>query len=248
MSRLAVLTLLQDVKQFIQEEAQQRPYLFSSTPIYSPFPSTPIVIRNTPRLFPKKSEEQPTPTPPVENITVSEEIKKEDPLPPPPTQAPLIDSLRIAIEKSCPHLHLKSIIPNDDEALQRKNAWKHREHQVRVLILSFTRTSLEKTFLDNVAKTISTLHCKAQVIHALEVEKERSWKALLELPQLAVVFAPLLDSWKTPFLKSLVIQHPSTAEFHLGKARLHFLPPIEKVFDDPLNKRKLWQWIGQKLQ
>ncbi len=236
--------ILHDLKNILIEEKLKSSFLFTN--FSSPteiVPKAPVKV--TPRAVFMPKEEKPTLTPLVEKpVPIVEEEKKVAPSQ--PLSLP-IDGLRKVVEKSCPYIRLNPTIPGDEEATLRKNAWKRREHEAEVLLFFFGASASEKLLLQNIAKAISTVHRNTHMLDAMETEKDRSWKTILEIPQLKIVFAPPLETWKTPILKSLVIENPATKEFHLGKARLFFFPPLEKALNDPLNKRKLWQWIEQRI-
>lgn len=249
------LELIHAAKQLLLEERRQRPYLFSKLiPNFKTtadrLGSVPLPPTHKPTFSPSKSVEA------KESLVSSSEKSSAAPnslealqntLPADRSYPPSFNSLRHAIEKSCPALRLKEEIPSDEIAIQRKNAWKRRGFDVEVLVIGFGKDNRQKTLLNNIAKAVSTLGKRSQVIDAFTLEKERGWDSFLELPHLLFIIAPPLELWQTPLLKSLVKVNPASGNTYLGKAEILFIPPMEKILSDTTLKPRLWHILCQKL-
>lgn len=239
------LELIRETKQFLLEKKQKHPFLFSK---HISSPKKPLIkpqVKQTSSFFTPSSnaptaktsdsnkaakDDSPSSLPNVEPVKT---IAKES--------IPSFHSLRAIIEKSCPSLRLAEKTPSDEEASQRKNAWKRREFDVEILLLNFAKDPREKKLLENIGKAINTLEKRCQSVDALNLERERSWHSFLELPSLSFIIAPPLDTWQTPLLKALIQLHPIAGKAYLGKAEILFIPPLDKILADSSLKPKLWR-------
>jgi hypothetical protein len=244
------LELIREAKQLLLEKKQKNPFLFSK---HISSPKKPLVKPSTKPSFHSfvppstvplaKTSDSPTVSKAIATPSSSEEsiksTKKESSL--------LFHSLRTLIEKSCPAIRLTDKIPNDDEAVQRKNGWKRRDFNVEIILLSFTKDPREKLLIENIGKAICTLDKRCQTVDALNSEREKSWHSLLELPSLSFLIAPPLDTWQTPLLKTHIQLQPNAGKAFFGQAEVLFVPPFKQILLDASLKPKLWRLLCQKL-
>ncbi len=236
MNKQHFLELLQDTKQLLLEQKRHRPFLFTKLPFAKSSPSIAkpkVILPALPQAAPVVAKIEKAPEPEIV-------------LPPPKEERAVpFESLRKSIEKSCSHIRLKDSSPHDEEAVQRKNAWKRREHDVEILLFCMTSDAKQKALLENIAKAIALLGKQTQVIDVSLHEKENSWKTFFDLPKLSFILAPPLETWRAPLLKSHITISSGIANF--SKAKVFFLPPLEKLLADPMLKPQLWQTLCQYL-
>ena len=247
---IELLELIQEAKRVLLERKQKHSFLFSkhfssskksvvkppampSSHSFVPSPSGPLAKLSEPSIN-KAAHVSFFP------IADSEKPAKTDSL-------LLFRSLRALIHKSCPTLRLTDKIPSDEEAIQRKTAWKRRDFDVEIVLLSFTKDPREKTLIENIGKAICTLNKRCQTVDALNLEKEKSWHSFLELPSLSFVIAPPLDTWQTPLLKTHTQLQPNAGKAYLGRAEILFVPSFKQILLDASLKPKLWRTLCQRL-
>jgi hypothetical protein len=246
------LEVLHEAKAFLLEEKKRKTYLFSefnfseeklksiSQSILPSFEDKSPVFFSIPQSYPPIREEKKQA---IQDQLPSQEKEKIK------ASYPLVNPLRQLIQRACPHLKLKDSIPSDKAAIQRKNVWKQRSADLEILVLEMSGGDLkQKTLLSNMAHALTSLGKKVQVVDTAIHEKEDNWDVFLSLSRLSFVIAPPLEHWKAPLLQSLIILNPTTKEAHLGKAKLLFLPPIEKLLSDLQLKLKVWKWLTTNLQ
>jgi hypothetical protein len=152
---------------------------------------------------------------------------------------PFPEDIKKQVEKYLPYIKIIKSIPSDEGAQMLACAWKHSSAKDAVLLLSFTHSPIEKSFLSNIKKAIESHFCSCDIIDVKEWEDKKEWNRffILYKPRL-ILGDPNLFQIKNllPFYKENAV----SKQMFLNSHPFMLLKPLSNYLDTPEHKKSLW--------
>lgn len=142
-----------------------------------------------------------------------------------------------------PEWSLSESTPSDAIAQKKKNEWLKNEEISPVVILSFHDNEQQLAFLKNIAQAISLRLAPAQVLSVSKLEKENSWKNVLDSPHLRLVIANDYGLYLQPKLMHFYREVPHQGKHFLNQIPLLLLSDLSLYLKEPQLKPLLWRAI-----
>jgi hypothetical protein len=231
------------------------------------FPKEPVLVSREEKLFfSERRKEIPQPLPPVVQPPPPAHIKRSPP--PAPQPLPVEESIKVAppcapvkqekkapvpsfdevkkgIRKMAPTLHLVDEIPDDAQAKRLASSWQEKLPGVEVALLSCEAEA--SSLLKNLEKAITERLAKAEVVNAVEMEREKKWDLLFLRNRFRLIIASH-DVKKHLSLMSFYQENPAQGNLLLNKTPLLILEQASLYHSSSEKKALLWKTICQMLQ
>lgn len=213
-----------------QTTVKHSPAKQTSQPLLQPQPIKRIIqTTKKQEILGKSPSQELTTTSAIEEpCTFSEELKKQ-------------------IEKILPQLQIMKEIPSDEEAKILAKQWQQLCKQSEVLILNFSTTLLDYTFLINIKKAIESHFCSCSVIEVKEWEEKKEWSTFFKLHKPKLILGdPSLFSVKNllPFYKENAVSKQMSLNTH----PFMLLQPLADYLNHPEHKKSLWKNLCNSLR
>lgn len=156
-----------------------------------------------------------------------------------------VSEIRKILEKHT-SIRFFDVIPSDAEAKKKARNWE-QEQLTQVLIVTFNDSPRHNNFLENLRFAIEGQGWSAKVAKGMDVEKNKTWSALLASKTLHLVIATSGDIETSAELKKLCRETAQPAKHTLGGIPLLLLADPATYMMDPHLKQLLWKSLKELL-
>ena len=152
-----------------------------------------------------------------------------------------VQDLSNAIKNLFPEFSTKTTPPEEKEFFQEISYKKALK--AHVVLFSFREGKSSDLFLQNISRALQVYCPSSAIIDMKKWEHALSNCAPFFQEAEACLFIASQALYKKPQLLPFLKENPASSERFLGKGKFFLLPPFETYFNDPMQKKELWNTL-----
>jgi hypothetical protein len=164
-----------------------------------------------------------------------------------PASSHSFEEMKRLLQTASPHFALHEEIPSDETAKQHAMEWVYKKQGATITLLCGKEDPAKITLLKNLTKALHVRYASAQMVFALDIEKENGWELFLSNPEIKLILAIEHSIASFPHLMSCYREIPARKEHFLNNAPLFLLPDLGLYLKKSSLKPVLWKTITQKI-